>query len=374
MDEARLVAQQTTVRLTNGWVVGDEASKRDLELLGHCEALALRFGVSLSVAMEEWAGARKIAGGVAIADALRSYMASRGALSGVKSIKLVADEFVESRRISGTSLIYVRNCKAHTDRFQEKFKGNIADITVRDINRFLAGLTTLGPGSKNCYRRTLVTMFGYAQRQGYLSMDRKTAASLSESFKVPETKIDIFAPDEIERLLQACHARILPLVAIGAFAGIRSAEIRRLNWEDIKWDRNLIEIVGAKAKTAARRLVPLTENLKAWLAPWRHETGRIVTLSDYAGALGDIAIKAEIQGGWRQNGLRHSFISYRVALTGDVNRTALEAGNSAKMIFRHYREVVDEEVSKIWFAIAPPPGWEPCGLPWALKGKLPNFS
>ena len=163
------------------------------------------------------------------------------------------------------------------------------------------------------------------------------------------------------------------VVAIGAFAGIRSAEIRRLCWEDIKWDRNLIEIVGGKAKTAARRLVPLSENLKAWLAPWRHETGKIVSLSDYAGALNDIAVKARIPGGWRQNGLRHSYISYRVALTGDVARTALESGNSPKMIFRHYREVVDEEAAKAWFAIAPPEGWEPSGLRWALRSK-PKFS
>jgi hypothetical protein len=116
----------------------------------------------------------------------------------------------------------------------------------------------------------------------------------------------------------------------------------RLDWEDIKWDRGHIEIAGKKAKTAARRLVPLTDNLKAWLAPWREETGPIITISDYVGALNDTAVKAQIPGGWRQNALRHSFISYRVAETGDVARTSLEAGNSPKMIFRHYREVVDE--------------------------------
>ena len=104
MEEARLVAQQITVRLTNGWAVGDEASKRDLELLWHCESLAREYGVSLSAAIEEWAGARKIVGEVAIFDAVRSHMVSRGELSAVMSIRQVAAEFVESRRIRGTSL------------------------------------------------------------------------------------------------------------------------------------------------------------------------------------------------------------------------------------------------------------------------------
>ena len=176
-------------------------------------------------------------------------------------------------------------------------------------------------------------------------------------------------PEEMLKLLLASHARMLPMVAIGAFSGVRSAEIGRLGWDNIKWDRNFIEIAGRKAKTAARRIVPLSENLKNWLAPWRQETGKIVSLSDPSGSLNDIAIKAGIPGGWRQNGLRHSFVSYRVALTGDVARTALESGNSEKMIFRHYREVVDEEAAGAWFSITPPEGWEPSGLRWALQKK-----
>ena len=85
-------------------------------------------------------------------------------------------------------------------------------------------------------------------------------------------------------------------------------------------------------------------------------------------------MKAKIPGGWRQNALRHSFISYRVAVTGDVARTSLEAGNSPKMIFRHYREIVDEEAAKAWFAITPPDGWMPTELQWSVRERLENSS
>ena len=374
MNEARIVAQQITVRLSNGWIVGDEVSKRDLELFAHCEALAKRHGVSLAVAMDEWAGARQIVGQISIMDAVRSHMAGIGNLSAVKSVSQVAKEFVASRRIRGTSDAYVGNCTAHTDRFCKKVSGNISDVTVGNINEFLADLTSLGPTSKNHYRRTLVTMFGYAKRQGYLNAEKQTVASLSEPFKVPAKEIQIFTPEEMQQLLLVCHARMLPMLAIGAFAGVRSAEIGRLHWENIKWDRNLIEIAGSKAKTAARRIVPLSENLKTWLAPWRQESGKILSISDSSGSLGDIAVKAQISGGWRQNGLRHSFISYRVALTGDVNRTALEAGNTAKIIFRHYREVVDEVAAQTWFSIMPPENWKPSGQERAIRKKEPQFS
>jgi integrase len=367
MEEARLIAQQTTVRLTNGWSASDEVTKRELELLRHCERKAQEFGVSLTAAMDEWSSARKAAGEITLSEAVRFYATNRVDLLAVRTITQVVDEFVESRRGSGVSDIYVRNCKTSLKRFSDSVQGNITDVTVADINRFLKGLKGSGAVSRNGIRRNIVTMFGFAKRNGYLHPDRKTAAEQSESFKEAETEIEIFTPEEMERLLLAAHARILPLIAIGAFAGIRSAEICRLNWEDIKWDRGHIEIAGKKAKTAARRLVPLPENLKAWLAPWCGETGKIISIADYAGALSDTAVKARIPGGWRQNALRHSFISYRVAETGDVARTSLEAGNSPRMIFRHYREIVDAEAAKAWFAIRPPDGWVPPELRLSIR-------
>src|SRR5438128_911703 len=53
------------------------------------------------------------------------------------------------------------------------------------------------------------------------------------------------------------------------------------------------------------------------------------------------------------NGLRHSFISYRVAAVQDVGKVALEAGDSPQMIFKHYRELVGSDEAKVWFSIVP---------------------
>jgi hypothetical protein len=56
---------------------------------------------------------------------------------------------------------------------------------------------------------------------------------------------------------------------------------------------------------------------------------------------------------WRKNGLRDSFISYRVAAVKNVHQVSLEAGNSPRMIETHYREAVSEEEAKEYFSIAP---------------------
>ena len=374
MDEAKMVGQQVTVRLINGNTDTCEATRRDLDILRHCERTATEFGMTLAAAIEEWASARRTAGSVPLSDAVRFYAANRADLFPTRSNVQAAAEFSVSLKRKGVSDIYVRNATASLKRFTDAVSGNIADVTVTDITRFLDGLKKLGPVSKNGIRRNIVTLFVFAKKQGYLHPDRKTAAEQTESFKEPETEIKIFTPEEMESLLLTAHARILPLIAIGGFAGIRSAEVARLEWQDIKWDRGHIEIAGKKAKTAARRLVPLSDNLKAWLAPWRNETGPILTITDASGALGDTAVKAKIPGGWRQNALRHSYISYRVALTGDVARTSLEAGNSPRMIFRHYREIVDDEAAKAWWSIHPPEGWQPPWLKPSIRERLKNLS
>jgi hypothetical protein len=42
-----------------------------------------------------------------------------------------------------------------------------------------------------------------------------------------------------------------------------------------------------------------------------------------------------------------------VAEVQDVPKVALEAGNSAQIIFQHYRELVQRKEAKAWFAIKP---------------------
>ena len=63
--------------------------------------------------------------------------------------------------------------------------------------------------------------------------------------------------------------------------------------------------------------------------------------------------QAGLRNEWPQNGLRHSFGSYRLAVLQDANKTALEMGNSPAMVFRHYRELVKPKAAKLYWSITP---------------------
>ena len=51
--------------------------------------------------------------------------------------------------------------------------------------------------------------------------------------KVPDSEISIFTPEDFARIIHAAPSRLVPLLAISAFAWIRSAEIARLDWSAV---------------------------------------------------------------------------------------------------------------------------------------------
>jgi len=173
--------------------------------------------------------------------------------------------------------------------------------------------------------------------------------------KEPPKPIGIFKPEQMAALLQHAPADVVPFLAIGAFAGLRHAEILRLDWAEVDLAGGHIEVKAAKAKTASRRLVPIPENLRQWLAPLHEGTGKILWQSDakLSKQLAALAKSKPVKVKWEHNGLRHSYISYRVAQVQNVAQVALEAGNSPNIIFSNYRELVKPTDAAKWFAISP---------------------
>jgi integrase len=165
--------------------------------------------------------------------------------------------------------------------------------------------------------------------------------------KAPE----IFEVDELRALLGAANRAapdVLPMLAIGAFAGLRDAEIKRLDWSEVDLTRGHIEIKAAKAKSARRRIIPIQSNLAAWLRPCSGMTGPVVPWS----ARGKLARVRKAAGltRWPQNGLRHSFASYRLAAIHDAPRVAAELGHTTpQLLYSTYRELVlPEEAERYW--------------------------
>src|SRR6266566_2363545 len=169
--------------------------------------------------------------------------------------------------------------------------------------------------------------------------------------KAPE----IFSVDELAALLDAALSNapdVVPMLAIGAFAGLREAEIKRLDWAEIDLRRSFIEVRADKAKTARRRIIRIQPSLAKWLAPFGASGGAVVPVN--ARKKLDAVRKAAELKRWSKNGLRHSFASYRLAATNDAASVAAELGHStSQMLYSTYRELVLPEEAERYWLVAP---------------------
>jgi integrase len=166
-------------------------------------------------------------------------------------------------------------------------------------------------------------------------------------------EIAFYTPRELSALLAGADDSLRPLLAIGALAGLRTAEILRLTWEDVWRVEGHIEISSGKAKTRQRRLVELVPALAAWLEPFRANTGTLwagheVTFQQhFVGLCGTAKVTRKV------NGLRHAFCTYHFALHANENLTAQQAGNSPAMIHAHYKGLATKADAEKWFNVKP---------------------
>ncbi len=313
----------------------------------------------LDVAVRHYAEACKILGSDLVIEAARDYAKRYPAKMPQKTVTEVVGEFILAKRAKGVSRRYEEDLVYRLGQFKEFSKGNISHVDADHLRLFLDSLEKangdkVSARSYNNFRLTLITLFEFAKKWKYLPADWNEFDSV-EKVKDNGGAIEIFTPDEISKLLTAAEPDMVPFLAIGAFAGLRSAEIERLEWRDVKFETGFIIVEAAKAKTAARRQVEMKSNLRAWLQKHAQKEGRVLTHASDDGLykqLREVSAKAKVP--WKNNALRHSYISYRVAESGDVNRTALESGNSPAMIFSNYRELVTPQEARTWFSIAPP--------------------
>ena len=264
----------------------------------------------------------------------------------------LADTLIEGKRKDGRSLSYINDLKNRLARFRQDFgERPIASISVEEVDNWLRDLP-LSPKSRANFRANISVLFSHAER---LQMIDKNPVSRTAKPKLIDRPPDIFAVEELRTLLEAAQRTepgVVPMLAIGAFAGLRDAEIKRLDWNEVDLARAYIEVKAAKAKSARRRIVPIQTNLAAWLQPYSGIKGRLVPAA--ARIKIERARKKAGLTSWPKNGLRHSFASYRLAACHDAPRVATELGHtSPQMLYSTYRELVRPEDAERYWNLAP---------------------
>jgi integrase len=299
--------------------------------------------------------------GKTLRDAAAFYLPHLKARNRTITVAALVKEILKVKAADGASRRYLSDLrtrlKAFTNAFGEKV---VAEITSTQLDEWLRNLfgknrNLLSPVTRNNSRRVLITMFSFAKTHGFCVTN---PAEETARAKEPPSPVGILTVEETARLLEAADPKILPFIAIGAFAGLRRAELERLDWREVDLSTGLIEITAAKSKSARRRFVRIQPNLAEWLRPVAQVAGPVVP-PDYVPYF-NAARKAAGIKQWPSNALRHSFASYSLARFNDAARLALEMGHTnSALIFQHYREVVrPKDAEAYWNLVRATPGDE----------------
>jgi integrase len=343
--EALFVAQRIQVGMQH--VTDLKPHERDS--FKAAEAMLQKSGIPLVAAVEDYLRARELAGTESLAAMASEYGQHFKKVVRRVTIPDIVAEMLLHREQDGASKVYLGQLKTTLNRFAAKFPGEVLDATSQEIDAWLRSLD-VAPGTRNSMLRCIKVFFSFARGHNYLPEDRSTAADSVKLVKNVSENYSIFSPEQMERILHAAPPRRLAILAIEAFAGIRVAELSRLNWTSVDLERRIIVIRAGEAKTASRRVVPITDHLAAWLAPLERK-GKVVAAKNLYVDMTALARALQIE--WPRNVLRHSFISYRIATVKSADQVALEAGNSPTIIFKHYRELTTEDEADELFGILP---------------------
>lgn len=210
----------------------------------------------------------------------------------------------------------------------------------------------------------LLYKFAQSGNRNWVTKGFNPAESI-ERLCVKGSEIRIFEPWEMVQMLARIDPELIPFLVIWNFSGCRKEECARLTWPQIQaaLKTGEIELLASQTKTGHGRRVPLLENTKAWLSWWLCKfgdgRGGLVLPARWNSMTGldDLPKYISRNTGviWKHNACRHSYISYRCKVIGNVVDVADECGNSPAKIERHYRKKsVALDVAKEWFDIMPP--------------------
>jgi integrase len=324
-------------------------------------------GMNLDAMVAEFASAKEILGESSMVEAARFYSRFGKSVTAKATVPTIVKELLQELRSNKKTDYHLRNMKCRLERFAEAFPRNIADITTKQISNWLHEVKgtnlsgekmELGPKSKNHHRNAVAQLFNFARTHGYLPKGIPTEIEGVSLLSVTPKDNEILTCEEMTTLLNAAPDYLVPGLALKAFTGIRTEEFLRLDWSDVNLKSRSIILKAAVTKTRQRRVIPLHDNLREWIEPFHKGKGSVADRwsapQNFVNTFCKFGRKQGIHVG--ANKFRNSYISYRVAATQDVQRVALESGNSPTVIQREYLELATEEEGNAWFEIRPKEG------------------
>ena len=225
-ETARDIAEKIADSFAGGTSDTHVLSGQELMIYRRATDALKKAGVPLDVAVIQFA---RSLGKTSGADGAAGFLPSVPAAPAIKPVPVaeVVKELLASKKAKGRSVLYLTDLRIRLTRFAKACKKRpLSEITSEDIDKFLESLG-IAARSQNNFRASIGLLLRFGKTKGYVARDHPGVSHVDKASHAAQD-VQVFTPDEMHKLLRAAKDELVPAIALGGFAGIRSEELKRL--------------------------------------------------------------------------------------------------------------------------------------------------
>jgi len=207
--------------------------------------------------------------GVSLNELVQDWITRQRAAKASVSFEKAMDAFLDYGTRSAS---YTRSIRQTRNRLETLHGKLLNTLTPADLTLAMDAM----PGSvRNFTIRILGGLFNFGIKRGHCAVNPCKRLDLARREAM---EIELYTPAEVAEILATAakhKGELVPFLAVSFFCGLRRSEALRLDWSAIDLHENFVKLPAAITKTRQGRHIEISENCKAWLAPYVQEEGRV---------------------------------------------------------------------------------------------------
>ena len=322
-------------------------SPLEVEEYIYCKSTSAEAGVGPQQAIQEWKEAKAyLPKGFSLLEVVKAHARSIE----VKDLEVheLVDSWAREKYSRGSTPKYLRNVEVFRKRIKLAFHTTVRSLDAGMLIEWLESTSQSLDFSAKTFNDNvtfLKSLIQFAINHAYLPADSRLGAALPMK-KLHRNAASYLDPEEFEAIYAKAHQRIRGRLFLIAFYGLRPEEACEFTVSDGLKENSVI-VDHKSAKTGWRRSIPIEPSSKKYLAQnvENFDLDKPLSGNSYQ------HYQKQVMPPGRKNALRHSFISYHLALHNNLAQLAYLSGTSPEKIRSNYLELVTVEAATRWFEL-----------------------